>query len=100
MYTREHVLDTLKASRALLQERFHVRALALFGSYSRNEQTEDSDIDVLVEFSAPISGFQFVAMADELEKCLGRPVDVVPADGMKTHYRNYIQNELIYVWQA
>lgn len=51
----------------------------LFGSYARGEQTEDSDVDILVEFdrSNPIGLFAYVRMQRELEEKIGRKVDLV-----------------------
>ena len=51
----------------------------LFGSFARGEQTEDSDVDILVEFdrSTPIGLFAYVRMLRELEEKLGRKVDLV-----------------------
>ena len=51
----------------------------LFGSYARGEQTEDSDMDLMVKFdrSLPIGLFAFMRMHRELEEKLGRKVDLV-----------------------
>ena len=51
----------------------------LFGSCSRGEDREDSDIDILVTFdnNAKVSLLKHAIMADDLEKMLGRPVDLV-----------------------
>ena len=51
----------------------------LFGSYARGEETEDSDVDLLVKFdrSLPIGLFAYIRMHRELEERLGRKVDLV-----------------------
>ena len=51
----------------------------LFGSYSRGEQREDSDVDLLVKFdrSIPIGLFAYIRMHRELEEILGRKVDLI-----------------------
>ena len=51
--TREEILEALASERALF-ERYGVSAVSLFGSVARGESTEESDIDLLVEFSRPI----------------------------------------------
>jgi len=48
MKTREEILARLAQAKDELQKRFAVRRLALFGSYARNQQTETSDVDILV----------------------------------------------------
>ena len=51
----------------------------LFGSYARGEENENSDVDILVAFddNAKVSLLKHAIMADDLEKMLGRPVDLV-----------------------
>jgi predicted nucleotidyltransferase len=69
----------------------------LFGSYARNEQKEGSDIDVVVEFEKPISGLRFVSLAEAIESAIGMRADVVPADGIKPRYFDFIGKDLVYV---
>ena len=97
MSSREHILELLRQAKSDVEGQYHVRTMALFGSYSRNEQTEDSDVDLLVDFDEPISGLTFVRFADTLEERLGLHVDVVPADAVKPRYRQHIQKDLVYV---
>jgi hypothetical protein len=53
-------------------------------------------VDILVEFNGNI-GWQFLTLADELEQLLGLKVDLVSRKGVKPHYLEYIQKDLIYV---
>jgi predicted nucleotidyltransferase len=71
--------------------------MAIFGSFSRNQQTEQSDIDILVEFSRPI-GMEFMELADELEEIVQLKVDLVSKNGLKNHHFKAIQQELSYVY--
>lgn len=59
------------------------RAVALFGSVARGEETPESDIDFLVEFAKGSSLFDLIHIEDDLVELLGRPVDVVPLGGLK-----------------
>lgn len=79
-----------------LQGKYPIASLALFGSYSRGDQTLESDIDLLVEFNAKI-GSDFILLAEEIERRLGRKVDLVSKKGLKEKYLNQIKDELIYV---
>jgi len=97
MFTREHILDVLRQAKPDVEGKYHVRAMALFGSYSRNEQKEGSDVDVLVEVAKPISGFAFVDFAETLEERLGLRVDLVPADSMEPYFQKNIQGDLMHV---
>ena len=83
--------------KADLARHYGVCQLALFGSYARNEQNESSDIDVIVEFEKPISGLRFVSLAEAIEAAIGMPADVVPADGIKPRYLEFIGKDLVYV---
>ena len=47
--TREYILNTLKEHKKLLQERYSVEKIGLFGSYATNTATQDSDIDIYVK---------------------------------------------------
>ena len=84
------------AAKLELQKRFPVRTLALFGSYARNQQTEQSDVDVLVEVD-PSIGLGFVTLAEELERRLQERVDLVSSRAVKPNRRRLIEPDLIYV---
>jgi len=97
MKTREDILKALQGMKLDLAAHYHVRSIALFGSYSRGDNTGESDVDILVDFESPISGLAFVNLAEDIERCVGLPADVVPADGVKPRYLSVIQKDLIYV---
>ena len=77
---------------AELCRRFQVRSLALFGSVLREDFRPDSDVDVLVEFdsNARIGFMAFSRMQRELADLLGRPVDLVPKEGLKPVIRDQV----------
>lgn len=77
-----------------LRARYGVSALAVFGSFARGEQTARSDVDLLVEFER-VPGFEFVALADELEALLGRPVDLGQAQYVKAAIRARVMAEAV-----
>jgi hypothetical protein len=70
--------------------------MAIFGSYSRREQNDSSDVDILVEFSDRI-GIRFIDLAEELEEIIGFKVDLVSKKGIKEKYLKSIDSDLIYV---
>jgi predicted nucleotidyltransferase len=97
MTDSQHIITILKQAKPLLQKRYDIKSIALFGSYSRNTAVPGkSDIDVMVEFSQPI-GIRFVDLADELELILKNKVDLVSRNGIKARYFNVIEPDLIYV---
>ena len=79
-----------------LLSKYHLTALGIFGSFTRNDFTEESDIDILIEYHTPI-GIEFVDLAEELEELLGCKIDLVSKNGIKPKYFQEIQKDLIYV---
>ena len=70
-------------------KRYQVRELSLFGSAVRGELRPDSDLDILVAFEpeARIGFMTLSRMTRELSELFGRPVDLVPKDGLKPAIR-------------
>lgn len=50
MYSQQDILQFISANRTYLRNRFHIVRIGIFGSYARDEQTNDSDIDLIVDF--------------------------------------------------
>jgi uncharacterized protein len=80
-----------------LQQRFGVRSLALFGSVARDEATETSDVDVLVEFDRPTGYFGLIALQEQLENVLQCKVDLGTPRSLKPRLRDRILRECIHV---
>ena len=66
-----------------LVRQHHGRAVALFGSVARGDDTPESDIDFLVEFQKGSSLFDLMDLQEALEQLLGASVDVVSVGGLK-----------------
>ena len=71
--------------------------LALFGSYARGEQADNSDVDLLVEYSKPKSMFDHVRIQRQFEKALNKKVDLVTKTGIKPLIKDRILSQLIIV---
>jgi len=95
MKTKTEIEKALRESLPLLASRFHVGRIGIFGSYVRGEQTEASDVDILVEFTAPI-GWEIVDVRDHLEQLLGMRVDLVTIPALKPQYRDRVLSEVVY----
>jgi predicted nucleotidyltransferase len=70
--------------------RHHASRVRLFGSVARGDDRPDSDIDLLVDFTADSSLFDLMRITRELEELLGRPVDVVSVGGLKERDRDIL----------
>ena len=97
MKNKKEILAALRKAKNDLGNQYHVKSIALFGSYSRGDHTANSDVDILVDFEEPVSGLKFVQLAEDLETYVGLPADVVPADAVKPRYFAVIEKELVYV---
>lgn len=75
MLTRNEVISVLEKNKEELQNQFGVEKLVLFGSFARNQQTEESDIDVFVTMPAKL--FLVIAVKQYIEDIIGLKVDVV-----------------------
>lgn len=96
MSTLSSVQKKLQSQKSELGKKYGVKTIAIFGSVSRGEDTEGSDIDILVDFNKPI-GIEFINLADELESMLGKKVDLVTRGAIKPRYFKAIEKELKYV---
>lgn len=83
--------------KSVLQEIYNIKELGIFGSYIRQEQTENSDLDVLVEFSEVPSLLRFVNLEHYLSDHLGVKVDLVHKAGLKPCLGKQILDEVVYL---
>ena len=93
---RELILSKLRALKPILQAKYPLESIALFGSYARDEADENSDVDLLVELNGRM-GIEFVRMADEIEDNLGIKTDVLTKKSLRERFLNLIKDDLIYV---
>lgn len=96
MRTLQEIKNALGNHKNRLFNDYPLKSMAIFGSYSRREQNESSDLDILVEFSDSI-GIRFVDLAEELEEIVGFKVDLVSKKGIKEKYLKSIDSDLLYV---
>ncbi|MCX6243167.1 MAG: nucleotidyltransferase domain-containing protein [Bacteroidetes bacterium] len=96
MIDKENITNLLKANKLDLLARYHLKSIGIFGSFTREDFKDDSDIDILIDYEQPI-GIEFIDLAEELEKILNLKVDLVSKNGVKPKYLEEIQKDLVYV---
>ena len=96
MNTQIEIENKLRSLKPMLNKRYHVDKIGYFGSYSRNEQNKDSDIDILVYFRKPI-GWDFFDLQELLEKELELKVDLVSVKALKEQLKQIILDSVKYV---
>jgi predicted nucleotidyltransferase len=95
---RDEIVQKLRAERDALRAKFGVKSLVLFGSLARDEAGPHSDVDLLVEFSRPITLFDLVAAQQYLERSLGvSRVDLVPHDSVYSAFRENVLEGAVHV---
>ena len=93
---RETVLRALNAHKKELSTKYGITRLGIFGSVARDQATETSDVDIVVDM--PPDLFQMVHMKEDLEELLGVPVDLIRLHKhMNAFLKNRIDDEAIYV---
>lgn len=94
---RDFVLNILRQFKKYNSEEYGIESLALFGSFARNEQREDSDVDIMVSLKKP-SLYKFAEMTDKLRSILKRDVDLISSRvALRQDFYSKISNDLIYV---
>jgi predicted nucleotidyltransferase len=95
--SRQDVIQSLKNLKSEVARDYSVKTIGVFGSVARDEQTEQSDIDLLVEFSRPVGFVTFMRLEEYLSDRLGKKVDLVTPDALKPVIRLDVLREVIYV---
>lgn len=98
MTTKNNILKLLKSNKHKLSE-FGIRNVGLFGSYIRNEQSSESDIDLLIDFEPEKENFDnYMAVYDLFETIFkNEKIEVVTKNGLSPHIGTNILNEVQYV---
>jgi len=91
----QHIRRDIRKRLPDLRRRYGVRSVGLFGSYARGEQGRRSDVDLLVEFDAPIGLLRFVELERHLGDALGVKVDLVMKSALKPRIGRRILEEVI-----
>jgi len=97
MKTVERLMEKLAKNKNELKRKFGVKKIGIFGSYIRGEQSDKSDIDILVEFEEPIGFFKFLELEEYLEGLLGVNVDLVSKKALKPMIGKHILKEVVLV---
>ena len=94
---RNEILNLLRAHKLIIEERFGVTGLALFGSFARGQATDQSDVDILVWFDCPATFKSYFGVQFYIEDLLGRRVDLATNKALRSEFRPYVDREALYV---
>lgn len=97
MKTKNEILRILKEELPQLRNKYGIKTIGLFGSYSREEQSMGSDVDILVQFERPVGFFKFIAMEEYLKERIGENVEIVTEDALKPYIKPRVLKDVVYV---
>ncbi len=91
------ILQQLREFKAKASSQYGIKRIGVFGSYAEDRETDESDIDIVVELDAP-DLFKLVHIKEELESLLGKKVDVVRnRPRMNSYLKRQIEEKAVYV---
>jgi predicted nucleotidyltransferase len=98
MLDKFEILDILKKQKPFLRDKFNVKEIGLFGSYARNEATNKSDIDFLIELFPNTENYIETkeALREYLRKLFGKNIDLANPRSLKPHFKNRILKQAVY----
>ncbi|VGO15269.1 hypothetical protein PDESU_03851 [Pontiella desulfatans] len=100
MQNKQDMIELLRGLLPELRGEFGVKSLGIFGSFSSGTSSDESDLDVLVEFDKPI-GLRFVEFAEKLENSVNRSIDILTPEGLRSIRQpeiiKSIENSVTYV---
>ncbi len=96
MITKTEILSKLNELKPILYKDYAVKEIGLFGSYSDNSFTEESDIDILIELEKPI-GWKFFTLELYLEKIFNKKIDLVTKNALKEQIKDKILKQVNFV---
>ena len=96
---KQDILTYLKSNQTYFYDNFGIRFIGIFGSFSRDEANENSNIDILytLEKGRKLSLFKYLTMTKQLEDFFRTKVDLVRDETVKPTIRSYIDKDLVHV---
>jgi uncharacterized protein len=95
MRTLDEVIAGLRRIQPDLRRRYPIRELGIFGSYVRGEQTDASDLDIIVDLGGGIGLLELAGLQQDLSDALGVRVDLVMKDALKRRIGQRILSEAV-----
>lgn len=99
MNNKKEILDFLKINHQHILKTYHLTKLGLFGSFARDEQTKDSDVDLLIEIEDGTENIHDlkVSLNKYLSNAFDRSVDLAREKYLKPYAKELILQDTIYV---
>lgn len=95
VYSIDEIRNIINSHKDLFEQKYQVENFLLFGSYAKDLQTPESDIDLLVNFIKPIDMFDFINLQEYLSNLFHKKIDLGTVNGLKSFVKNSILKETI-----
>ena len=93
----QEMLNIIKEHKKLLEERYKVKEIGMFGSFVRGEQERGSDLDIIVDFYELPDLLEFINLERYLQRILKKKVDLVRRPAIRKELKEKILNEVVYI---
>jgi predicted nucleotidyltransferase len=96
---KHEIIDYLQKQQPYFYANFGIHFVGIFGSFSRGDETKNSDIDILykIDKDKKLSMFKYLEIASQLEDFFHKKIDLVREETLKPTVKKYIDRDLIYV---
>jgi len=94
---KENPMQSLREHQDELRDEYYVSRIGVFGSFARGEAKENSDVDILVEFSKAVGLFHFIDLQDRLSEIIGRKVDLGEPEALKPLIKDKVLQETVWI---
>lgn len=94
---KREIVEILKEAAKETEQKYKARIKGVFGSFARDEEDSNSDIDILVDFAEGADLIHFAGLSLFLEEKLGRKIDVVPHNALRSEIKDEVLKEAIYL---
>ncbi len=93
----EKIIKKLKEVNTEIKSKYDIKEIGIFGSYVKEEQDAESDVDILVDFFKSTTLFKFAELENLLSDTLGKKVDLVMKKTLKPRIGKHILDEVVYI---
>lgn len=97
MKSLEEVKEIISKHKNEVERKFKVKSLGLFGSYVKGNQSNKSDIDIIVTFKEPVSLLHIVSLENYMSDLLGIKADIVPEKNIRDEIKRDVLKEVIFI---
>lgn len=95
VYSIDEIRNIINSHKDMFEKKYQVKNFLLFGSYAKDLQTPESDIDLLVNFIKPIDMFDFIDLQEYLSNLFHKKIDLGTVNSLKSFVKNSILKETI-----